>query len=54
MTIKRAICIKDNAAFNIHKGLVILYKRMIFRNGEHHYVMLSDEQVPAVFFICVS
>jgi hypothetical protein len=47
---KRAICIKDNSAFGIHKGLTIIYKRVIFRNGEHHYVTLSGDQFPAVFF----
>ena len=47
---KRAICTTDNAAFGIHKGLAIIYKRIIFRNGEHHYVTLSGDQFPCIFF----
>jgi hypothetical protein len=47
---KRAICTTDNAAFGLHKGLTIIYRRVIFRNGEHHYVTLSGDQYPCVFF----
>lgn len=32
---------------------LLAYKKLIFRNGEHHYVLLDNSEVPAVFFVKV-
>ena len=53
---KKAICKKTVPAIlspynqEIQLGKIIEYKKQIFRNGEHHYVLADKKQIPSVFF----
>ena len=53
---KKAICVSSVPAVlspydqEIQIGQVIEYKKEIFRNGEHHYVLADKNQVPSIFF----
>ena len=53
---KQAICVSTVPSVLSHTGKeiaigeVIEYKKEIFRNGEHHYVLTDKNEVPSVFF----
>ena len=53
---KKAICKTTVPAIlspynqEIQLGQIIEYKKQIFRNGEHHYVLADKNQIPSVFF----
>ena len=53
---KKAVCVSSVPAIlspydqEIQIGQVIEYKKEIFRNGEHHYVLADKNQVPSIFF----
>ena len=53
---KKAVCVSSVPAIlspydqEIQIGQVIEYKKEIFRNGEHHYVLADKNQVPTIFF----
>ena len=53
---KKAICVSSVPAIlspydqEIQIGQVIEYKKEIFRNGEHHYVLADKNEVPSIFF----
>ena len=53
---KKAICIRQVPSIlsptnqDIEIGEIIEYKKEIFRNGEHHYVLANKSQVPSIFF----
>ena len=34
----------------IEVGETVEYKKEIFSNGEHHYVLANNTQVPSIFF----
>jgi hypothetical protein len=53
---KQAICVSKVPAIlspyqkDIEVGQIIEYKKEIFRNGEHHYVLADKNQIPSIFF----
>ena len=53
---KQAICVSKVPAIlspykkDIEVGQKIQYKKEIFRNGEHHYVLADGNQIPSIFF----
>jgi hypothetical protein len=53
---KQAICVRKVPAIlspykkEIEVGQIIEYKKEIFRNGEHHYVLADKNQIPSIFF----
>ena len=53
---KQAICVSKVPAIlspyqkDIEVGQIIEYKKEIFRNGEHHYVLTDKNQIPSIFF----
>ena len=53
---KQAICVSKVPAIlspyqkEIEVGQIIEYKKEIFRNGEHHYVLADKNQIPSIFF----
>ena len=53
---KKAICVSSVPAIlspykkEIQIGQVIEYKKEIFKNGEHHYVLADKNQIPSIFF----
>jgi hypothetical protein len=53
---KKAICVRQVPSIlsptnnDIQVGEIINYKKVIFRNGEHHYVLTDKKQVPSIFF----
>ena len=53
---KHAICVSKVPAIlspyqkDIEVGQIIEYKKEIFRNGEHHYVLTDKNQIPSIFF----
>jgi hypothetical protein len=53
---KKAICVSSVPAVlspykqEIQIGQLIEYKKEIFRNGEHHYVLADKNVVPSIFF----
>jgi len=41
------------APYPLELNQLLGYKKLIFRNGEHHYVLVDNSEVPAVFFVKV-
>lgn len=53
---EKAVCVSSVPAIlspydqEIQIGQIVEYKKEIFRNGEHHYVLADGNQVPSIFF----